>query len=242
MRVKLTLTFLAVAIASLGFSQTAQQVLLNSSRYHDPEQKWQQTYFSGQISTSLSPVMEQQIGQKEVITEIEISNAKGNFSVRTTIKDDNIQVSYSENDCEILVNNKPEMGEDMIKKHMAMINLTNCETARPAINYHIYLMGLPMKLILDDAEIIESKESVDFFGTDRYSISVDYPDNTWIFYFDKSTYSLKGCEFKFKVNNFGEKIVLEDEVEVGGMKMFGKRTWYALDGKTWLATDSIQFD
>ncbi len=244
MRIKLNVTFgiVAMLFANLGFCQTAQQVLLNSYRYHDPQERWQQALFKSQISTELSPIMEQQIGQKEITTEIEINNAKGKFSIGTTIKNDDIKVSYLENDCEIMVNNKSDVDPDMIKKHIAMVNLSDCQTARPAVNYHIYLMGLPMKLVLDSAEVIGLDTAKIFFGTDHFAISVDYPENTWTFYFDKSTYALKGCEFKFKSNDFGEKILFDNEIEVDGMRMFGKRTWYALDGETWLATDDININ
>ena len=229
MHIKLntTLAIVALGIANIAFCQTAQTILLNSYRYHDPDEKWLQTYFTGQINSELSASMEQQFGQKTVTSEIEINNAKGNFSVGITIKNDKINVSYTGNDCELSVNNRSDLNPDIIQKHIGMVDLSNCETAKPAVNYHIYLMGLPMKLILDDAEITKLEQDTDFFGNPHYAITVDYPENTWTFYFDKSTYALKGCEFQFKNNGFGEKIVFDDEVEIDGMKMFAKRTWYA---------------
>ncbi len=240
-KLKTTFSILAIILASTVFSQTAQEILLSSYRYHDPDEGWLKANFTGQILTELSSLMEQQVGQKSLTTEIAINNAAGNFSIETSIKDDNIEISYDESNCEILVN-QSDPGAEMIQKQMAMVNLSNCETARPAINYHIYLMGLPMKLILDEAAITELDANKDFFGNDHYAITVDYPENVWSFYFDKTTYALKGCEFKYKSNGFGEKIVFDNETEVDGMKMFGKRMWYALDGETWLATDNIKFD
>lgn len=241
MSLKTSLLAVSLLWLNISFAQTPEQILTKSYEYHDPQKRWSEISFEAAVHTQLAPPMAQQIGQESVITEVTIDNTSGNFRTETIIKGDTLSLLYSDDSCELMVNGHSDIGEEMLKKHMAMVNLTNCETARPAINYHIYLMGLPMKLLLDKAKTGDSVEEAMFFDRSFYAIKVDYPDNMWTFYFDKLTFALRGCEFQFKSNGFGEKILLEEEIEVEGIRMFGKRTWYTLDGGTLLATDVINF-
>lgn len=226
---------------NFGFAQSPEQIISKSYQYHDPKERWSEISFKAAIHTQLAPPMAQQIGQQAVVTEVVIDNKLGNFRTETIVKGDTLKLSYGKGSCELMVNGHLDIGEALLNKHMPMVNLTNCETARPAIDYHIYLMGLPMKLLLDKAKTGDSIIEATFFNRSYYAITADYPENTWTFYFDKLTYALRGCEFVYKSNGFGENILFENEIPLDGIKMFGKRTWYALDGETLLATDVVNF-
>ncbi len=238
---KISLLVASLVWLNVSYAQTTEQILTKSSQYHDPQGRWSKISFEVAVHTQLAPPMAQQIGQESVVTEVAIDNEHGNFRIGTMIKGDTLRLSYCDGSCELMVNGVSDISEEMLKKHIAMVNLTNCETARAAINYHIYLMGVPMKLLLDKAKTEDSVKKATFFNDSYYAITVDYPSDTWTFYFDKLTFALRGYEFQFKSNGFGEKILLEKEIEVEGIRMFGKRTWYTLDGGTLLATDIVNF-
>ena len=111
-------------------------------------------------------------------------------------------------------------------------------------NYYQYLWLMPNKLN-DPGTIIDEKiKSKDFFGKDALEMKVTYdPDvgsDTWYFYFDQNTFAMKRYQFFHdETKNDGEYIVLEDELELSGMRIPKNRSWYYNTDKTYLGTDIL---
>lgn len=235
------LLILTLFVSNVCFSQelSPQELLERSSNYHDPDGKWSMMDLSATVESALEPVMADQFGQSELTTAIAIDNSKGVYDVSLKVRGDAIRVQFNMDECVNSINGSTELTEDQINKHKGMVDLGSCETAKTAVNYHVFLMGLPMKLVLDKAPVGSDVRTTEFFGAACYAIEVAYEKDTWQFYFDKSSYAMIGCEFKFQ-NGFGEKIQMEFD-SFNGVKLPTKRIWYSLD-EDLLVTDQIKIN
>ena len=111
-------------------------------------------------------------------------------------------------------------------------------------DYYTYLMGLPMKL-KDPGTLIASQGIlIERQGTSYLMLKVTYEPEvgsyTWYFYFDTKTFALKQYQFFHnEAKNDGEYIILEEEIEIGGIRMPKKRSWYYNSDQTYLGTDRL---
>ena len=98
----------------------------------------------------------------------------------------------------------------------------------------------------DPGAILSTKvQEVTFHGMRLLALEVRYAPETgsdlWYFYFDPATYALRAYQFYHdKAKNDGEYILLEGEVEVGGMRLPEKRSWYYNKDDQFLGTDVLQ--
>jgi predicted membrane-bound dolichyl-phosphate-mannose-protein mannosyltransferase len=111
-------------------------------------------------------------------------------------------------------------------------------------DYFTYLYGLPMKLrdpgTLIDPKVVQKTKN----GTDYWVLKVTYEpevgSDTWYFYFDQSSYALKQYQFFHEESkNDGEYIILEDEINIAGIKMPKNRSWYYNSDDTFLGKDIL---
>mgnify|MGYP003315646006 CR=1 FL=1 len=64
--------------------------------------------------------------------------------------------------------------------------------------------------------------------------------DTWYFYFDQKTYALKRYQFFHDESlNDGEYIILEDELEIAGIRMPKDRSWFYNSDNTYLGKDTL---
>ena len=108
-----------------------------------------------------------------------------------------------------------------------------------------YLYGLPMKLEDTGTRLDAATKRVRFAGRDAYEIEVTYdPDvgnETWYFYFDPVDASLQGYRFYYdKTKNDGEYVVLDGEIETGGLRLPKQRQWYLNRDGAYYGTDIIE--
>jgi hypothetical protein len=120
----------------------------------------------------------------------------------------------------------------------------SCERANMYKNYYTYLYGLPMKL-KDKGTIIHQKVTkTKFKGKDYLVLKATYKKevgkDTWYFYFDPTTYAMKGYRFYHdESKNDGEYILLEDETVFENVRLPQKRTWYTHKEDKLLGTDIL---
>jgi len=110
--------------------------------------------------------------------------------------------------------------------------------------YH-YLYGLPMKLVDPGTRLASAVERVRFAGKDVYALRVTYdPDvgnEIWYFYFDPDDYSLEGYRFYYdEAKGDGEYVVLDGEIESGGVRFSRRRRWYLNRDGSYYGTDTIE--
>ncbi len=218
---KFNSTTLSIILASAILSTqckrpdlTANDILEKSIAYHDPLNAWPnlKTQFNFE-----------EIHIKDSIevtrnTQVWIDNTKGYFKINRG-------------------------GEEIhgVSMDSCFIERGNfdCDRAKRMRNYYLYLWGLPMKL--NDSGTILKNEFIDTVWIDQpaYQLRVDYEADNWSFYFDKTKFNLIGYSF-VKKDGSGENILLADEIQVAGMTLPQKRSWYTLNENKFLGTDILK--
>lgn len=211
---------------------TATELLNKSIAYHDPQGVWEQ--FEGSFFVTMeSP--NRQIRK----SKIELDFMESFFRLTLESEGNELVSVLKDEECDLLYNGSSDFSEEVVKK-----NRLTCERAMMYKDYYTYLYGLPMKLknpgtILNP--VVTEKEVA---GVSCWVLKVTYdPDtgeDTWYFYFDKNTYQLRQYQFFHdETKNDGEYIVLENEIEVNGIKMPKDRAWYYNKQDKYLGTDYL---
>ena len=88
-------------------------------------------------------------------------------------------------------------------------------------------------------------ERVNFHGQPYLKVDVTYDkggggSETWEFFFDPNTFSLKAYQFYGSNQpNYGEYVLLDGEVKVDDVIMPKKKTWYHRIDSAYAGTDKI---
>ncbi|MDX1501579.1 MAG: DUF6503 family protein [Thermoanaerobaculia bacterium] len=120
----------------------------------------------------------------------------------------------------------------------------NCESLLRRRDYYAFLWGLPMKLRDRGTRIGKRVETTLFDGRQVQAVRVTYDravgSDTWFFYFDPDTAALVGYRFHHdEGRNDGEYIILEGELEIDGLRLPRKRSWYRNRDGGYLGTDTL---
>ena len=114
----------------------------------------------------------------------------------------------------------------------------SCATVRLQQSYHTYLNGLPMKLQDPGTPLQDEVVTATFHGGEYLRLRVNYPKDggtveTWEFFLDPDTYALGGYQFyRSDDPDGGEYLLLDGEIEVGGINMVESKEWFLRkDGK-----------
>lgn len=119
----------------------------------------------------------------------------------------------------------------------------SCETLRRMRDYYTYLWGLPMKL-RDPGTHLGQVTATTFEERPVYDLRVTYDADVgrdvWYFYFDRESSALVGYRFYHdEAKNDGEVILLDGEVEAGGLRLPKRRTWITHADQRTLGTDVL---
>ena len=121
-----------------------------------------------------------------------------------------------------------------------MVGNRGKERALVLRNYYLYLWGLPMKLYDESTPEITLSDDEEVHGVLAKVLRIAYEKDTWYFYFDASSGGM--LQYKFyqdEEETKGELITLEDEIEIAGIKIPQKRSWYTLPDNKYLGTDIL---
>jgi len=207
------LLILFIFLSFWTYSQdSADDLLLRSIRYHDPENVWPllQATFHYKETRPTGPDRK---------TVFEVNNRKGEWKLNRD--DEEIYEVVGE------VSNvlKGEKGPD----RGLMLR-----------NYYLYLWGLPMKLKDASTPTITQVEDEVVNGIKVNVLRVAYEKETYYFSFDPSTGQMLEYRFyKDEAVGKGELITLSGEVEYGKLKIPKSRSWYTLPEMKFLGTDVL---
>jgi hypothetical protein len=156
----------------------------------------------------------------------------------TTTDEKEIVKGFAKDAAFFLVDGKKDFTEEERKKY----KLTN-ESVNGMRNYHVYLYGLPMKLTDAGASVSETVGNDEVNGKMYPTIRVGYDPavgkDNWFFYCDPETSALKAYRFNHGEPESGEYILLEQELNVNGMKLPKIRKWYLNKDNKYLGTDNL---
>ncbi len=211
---------------------TGEELLRRAIAYHDPRGSWETGVFSLRL-------YETRPGSDYRLTDLRIDNENGSFTLDRQTGPEHVYRYTDADTCIVHVN-----GEEKMFVQAEEINSLRCRDNARYLNYYTYLWGLPMKLRDAGTVIVPTVHRRDYHGQELLELKVTYDPfvggDTWYFYFDPETYALSGYQFYHdEAANDGEYILLEDEVEVGGMRLPAKRYWYTHGDRRYLGSDLV---
>ncbi|MGC6422007.1 MAG: DUF6503 family protein [Flavobacteriaceae bacterium] len=226
---------LFLTITTRGQEISATTLLEKSIAYHDPNCRWPS--FEGRL------VVEMETPSRPLRrTELDISIPKSYFKYKVIQDGITTTAVLDKGVCQHWYEGETEYSAAIAEKYRL-----NCERTIMMRNYYTYLYGLPMKLRDPGTRLHPWVEKINFQGEIFYRLRVDYDEKVgsdrWYFYFDTTTYQLRHYQFYHdESQNDGEYILLEDEVEVSGMKLPKVRSWYTNAAQKYLGTDTLVND
>lgn len=229
----------AVAILAATTTGAAQEtppaetILAAAIAYHDPAGAWSRGTFRLEIAGT-RPIA------GPTMTTIVLDNAAGSFRYRRERFGSVIEATVTGDECVTSLDGQTELTPQQIERFGL-----SCERMRTTRDYHVYLYGLPMKLRDPGARIDPQAVRTTFQGRDVWQVRVTYaPEvgtDTWHFYFDPTSSALVGYRFDRAAGaGDGEYIVLDREVEGGGLRLPKVRTWFGAGDDELLGTDTIR--
>ena len=211
---------------------SADQLIQASIQYHDPHGIWS----AKRWEIALAEKRPNGVVRNTSLT-IDLQNE---YYASEQIRGSNkINVEIQKNKIQIALNGEPVADPDTVAKY-------RLKEDRQFLlkNYYTYLYGLPMKL-LDPGTIVHTEvQDTSFNGRPAYGIKINYAagvgDDTWYFYFHPNNYALTGYRFYHnEVDNDGEYVLLEGEMEKDGLRLPRQRKWYTHAEDKFLGEDII---
>ena len=218
--------------AYFKIADTAGKELLNKTiAYHDPKGNWAKFRARLFLSNTNSE-------GKENNFELELDNKTGYFCQISHKDGKEIIKGFDKGKEFFLVDGKQNYTDEERKKY----KLTN-ESVKGIRNFYGYLYGLPMKLRDAGAYIaetvIDEEAGSKTYPTFRVSYDSTIGKDNWYFYCDPQTSALKAYRFNHGKPESGEYILLEDEINVGGVKLPKIRKWYWNKDNKYIGTDNL---
>jgi hypothetical protein len=209
-----------------------QQLLDKTMAYHDPNHKWPE------LKTHLYLTSTDTAGNENPF-EIEIDNATGYFCHISHEDGKEIVKGLSNGKEFYLINGEKNIsGEDRKKYELTP------ESVKWVHNFYGYLYGLPMKLTDKGTIVSDTMFREQINGKNYQVMHVEYDSTVgnelWNFYLDPDTSALEGYRFFYKGEpNEGEHIMLQEVLNVEGIKIPKVRKWYLNKDNKYLGTDNL---
>jgi hypothetical protein len=209
-----------------------QQLLDKTIAYHDPEDKWSGLKAHLYLSST-------DTAGKENPFELEIDNTDGYFSHITRADGKEIVKGLSGGKEFYLINGKSEISEEDRKKY----ELTP-ESVKWVHSFYGYLYGLPMKLRDKGAIVSDTVSSEAYQGKTYQTLKVTYEPGmgkeVWTFFLNPTSAAMEAYRFMFAPGSAeGEYILLDETLDVEGIKIPKVRKWHLVKGNQYLGTDNL---
>ena len=226
------LLFIMTCTTSCNQTPDGDALLTKSIAYHDPEGNWAQ--FKGALTIELT-TPEQPVR----ISELTLNLPENRFTAKTTRDTIVTYREFFKDSCTFLLNGRSNLSTEEIETHRG-----TCERTEMMKNYYTYLYGLPMKL-RDPGTLIDPQVTRKTFKDKEYLVlkatyDPEVGKDIWYFYMDPETYAMEVYQFFHDESvGDGEYIILEDLMEVQGMRIPKSRSWYTNKEDKFLGTDLL---
>ena len=229
---KIILLVSLVFIVSFKTPETAGNDLLKKTiAWHDPKNNW------GKLKARLYLTNTSSEG-KEKNFELEFDNKTGYFCYISKQDNKEIVKGFSQGKEFFLVDGSKDFSVEDIKKY----KLT-AESVKGIRNFYGYLYGLPMKLTDAGVNLSDTVANEEMNGKTYPTIHVSYDPavgkDNWFFYCDSETGALRAYRFNHGTAGSGEYILLEEELNVNGVRLPKIRKWYLNKDNKYLGTDNL---
>lgn len=218
---------------------SAEELLAKSIAYHDPEGVWGEAAVRVTIQGELSDELAARSGARTTERRAVIDPRTGRFDVAFEESGAEVKMTVVGDEATVTVDGRSDLSAEELEKYRATV-----PRALLLRNYMSYLYGLPMKLRDAGVNLDPTPERTTFQGEDVWALRVTYDEavgrDTWYFYLDPETAALVGYRFYHDEDaGDGEYIVLDGEIEGGGLRLPKVRRWYTNQEGTYLATDTV---
>jgi hypothetical protein len=229
------IVFLCSFLFNEGLSQDikSSELLTRSIAYHDPYQALMQ----GECEFHFR---ETRPGGKDRYTTVKFGVDLNSYTMKREVDEGTLDMGMTKGNSYFLLNGSKEISAELVEKYRL-----NNEWNIFLRNYYHYLWYLPMKL--NDAGTIIQDEVLnkEFMGNKSLALRVTYEaevgDDIWYFYFHPESYAMIGYQFYHdEEDNDGEYILLENEIQVGSVRLPKSRTWYTNKEDKLLGTDHLE--
>jgi len=228
-----TVVLFAPGLIDADPAETSGAHLLAAAlEHHDPDGSW----VAGRFTMTLESHRPDG-STREIV--LDFDNRVGSFGATRESDAGLIEAEIGPGErCELKLAGSAEIPPKTAEKHGV-----TCERWRRMRDYYHYMWGLPMKLA-DEGTLLGAGSEGEFNGVAARVLAVTYePEtggDTWYFYFDPATARAVGYRFYHDpATNDGEYIVLEGEVEAGGVRFPRRQTWYMNDDDELLGSDEL---
>lgn len=223
---------LIIGTAACNPPLDAEALLANSIAYHDPEGQWPQ--FQGALTIELTMP-----DQPVRISELTLNLPENRFTAKTTRDTVITYREFSKDSCIFELNGRSDLTPEEIKTHRG-----TCDRTEFMKNYYTYLYGLPMKLRDPGTQIDPQVTRKTFKGKEYLVLKATYDpevgEDIWYFYMDPETYAMEVYQFFHDESvGDGEYIILEDLMELQGMRIPKLRSWYTNKEDKFLGADLL---
>jgi hypothetical protein len=211
---------------------SAEEVLRKSIQHHDPNGVWGKSPLHLQLR-------ETRPGGADRETSLLIDLQAEHFELNQLRDGNRLLHRLEKGICSYQLDGRTTITEEEIKTHRL-----NCERTQSMRDYYTYLWGLPMKLQDPGTQLGDKVLDTTFDDQACWGIRITYSPEVgkdiWYFYFDKKTYALIGYRFYHdEAKNDGEYILLEEEMQIGGLKLPKVRKWYTHGEEKFLGADIL---
>jgi hypothetical protein len=170
--------------------------------------------------------------------EIELDNSTGYFAHISRKEGKEVVKGFAGGKEFYLLDGNQEMTEEEREKY----GLTP-EALNWVHSFYSFLYGLPMKLTDEGANITDAEHMEELQGELFHVLKVNYDpsvgSDNWVFYLHPETYAMKAYRFNHGDPESGEYILLEQEENVGGIRMPKIRKWYWNKNNEYIGTDTL---
>ena len=202
---------------------TAQDLVLRSVAYHDPDGNWVNFKSNIAIKTDL---WKKEGGIEKSTRALFFDRSQGVFKMQSTRNGIELKGAISQDTCY----NEP-LSEIPAEEAAKFKSVLGCKGITFYKDYFTYLIGLPMNL-LDSGAIIENTILERTYNGVKYDVvKVTYKPldkkRPWYFYFNKKNHAFELCKFTSRESEDtgGEYIIYNHQKNVQGIKLGGQLVW-----------------
>ncbi len=230
--IALVTLFLLALLMAPAPAPSAEQLLSETIRFHDPGQAWGRAAFSIALEESRPNGPSRQ-------TRLTFDASNDVFKLQTERDGHLIELTVRGDEVAATMDGSTDFSDEDAHKYRL-----SPDRARWIRNYYLYLYGLPMKFRDAGAHLDPLPVREEFEGQDAWKLRITYDPETgediWYVWIDPNDYRMLGYGFHHdEAKADGEIVILEGLVETAGMQLPRARRWIVVADGRHLGTDTI---
>ena len=221
-------------IASIATAQMTSQILLKKTmQHHDPQGNWTRFHQSIHFRISIP-------NQADTFSIVELDNRRRYFKYIAYDGKRRVEKGFNDQTYFATIDGKTTKSADEIKRFRL-----NREKVSELRDFFTYLLGMPMRLTDNGAQLSPKIRRETFNGVDCWVLRVDYApsvgEESWLYYIDQKNFAMRGSRFMRNGNpKNGAYMVFEGETTVQNINLPTTRHWFWNEDDHFLASEIME--